>query len=149
MGAFATIIGPVFEGLTKLVGDFHMSPEEKVQAQQAIADAQLKAQSAAQDYNVQLNSIAGQNIREDAGTGDKARPYFMYIIEAILAFNYLGIPALHAFGKTNVAPMELPTNLLSLFGVCILGYVTNRTAALPGDSQMSMLGGLVKVGNKS
>lgn len=149
MGAFATILGPVLDGAAKIIGEFHASPEQTAQAQQALADLAQKAQQSAIDANVQLNTIAGQNIRQDDSSGDKARPYFMYIIEAILGFNYIVIPLGHLIGKTNMTPMELPTNLLALFGTCILGYVTQRTAALPGDSQMSMLGGLLKVGNKS
>lgn len=158
MGGFATVLGPLvgqaFDGLTKIIGEFHMSPEEKVAAQQAIADAQAKAVAAAQDYEVQLNTIAGQNIRADASSGDKftqrARPTFMYVIIAVLAFNYIGLPFMQVFGS-KVLPIVLPGDLLTLFGVCVTGYVMSRSAekiaALPGDSQVSVLG--MKAGNKS
>lgn len=155
MPIFDALIKPALDSVTALIGQFHMSPEEKAQAQQAIADAAQKAQFAAQDYDVQLNAIAGQNIRADAATGDKftqrARPWFMYIIEAILAFNYIIFPLIHAIPHVNVSTIELPSNLLELFGVCVTGYVFNRTAekisALPGESQISVLG--MKIGNKS
>lgn len=153
---FASAIGPAFDGISKLIGQFHMSPEEKMAAQQAIADAQAKASQAAQDYDVQLNSIAGQNIRADAASGDKftqrARPWFMYIIEAILAFNYIVIPGAQLVTGKVLSPVNLPADLLTLFGVCVTGYVMNRTAekiaAIPGESNVNLLG-VIRAGNKS
>lgn len=153
VSAFGSAIGPVFDGLTKVIGEFHMSPEEKIQAQQAIADAQAQAVAAAQNYNVQLNAIASSNIRADADSGDKftqrARPTFMYVIIAVLAFNYIGLPFAQIFGS-KIGPIVLPGDLLTLFGVCVTGYVMSRTAekisAMPGDSQVSLLG--MKAGNK-
>lgn len=154
---FASAIGPAFDGISKLIGEFHMSPEEKQQAQQAIADAQAKASQAAQDYDVQLNSIAGENIRADASSGDKftqrARPLFMYIIEAILVFNFIVVTGFQLVTGKVISPVVLPADLLTLFGVCVTGYVFNRTAekiaGMSGDSNVSLLGGLIKAGNKS
>jgi Holin of 3TMs, for gene-transfer release len=151
------VIGQAFDGLTKIIGEFHMSPEEKAKAQQAIVDAQQKAQQAAVDYDVQLNTIAGQNIRADDATGDKftqhARPWFMYIVELVLAFNYIVIPLVQAVLGKPLAPMTLPADLLTLFGVCVTGYVFNRTAekvaSMPGDSQVRLPFGLGGVSNKS
>jgi hypothetical protein len=154
MPIFDALIKPALDSVTALISQFHLSPEDKLKAEQAIANAAQQARQQSQDYDVQLNSIASQNIRADATTGDKfterARPWFMYIIEAVLAFNYIVFPLLHAV-RVNVATIELPSNLLELFGVCVTGYVFNRTAekisALPGDSQINVLG--IKVGNKS
>jgi|SRR5579871_1062042 len=151
------ILSQAFDGLTKIIGEFHMSPEEKAAAQQAIADAQQKAQQAAVDYDVQMNTIAGENIRADDATGDKftqhARPWFMYIVEMVLAFNYIVIPLVQAVRGRALAPMTLPADLLTLFGVCVTGYVFNRTAekvaAMPGDSQIKLPFGLGSIGNKS
>lgn len=154
MAIFDTLIKPALDSVTTLIQQFHMSPEEKQQAQQAIADAAQKAQLAAQDYDVQLNSIAGQNIRADASSGDaytsRARPTFMYVIIAVIAFNYIGLPLAQIFGS-KVGPIVLPADLLTLFGVCVTGYVFSRTAekvsALPGESSVNVLG--MKIGNKS
>jgi hypothetical protein len=154
MAIFSELIQPALDTVTKLIGQFHMSPEEKAQAQQAIADAAQKAQQAANDYEVQLNNIAGQNIRADAQSADKftqrARPLFMYIIEAILGFNYIGVPIAQMFGS-KVQPITLPADLLTLFGVCVTGYVfmrgAEKIAGLPGESEVNILG--MKFGNKS
>lgn len=155
MPLFDSLVKPALDSVTALVGEFHMSPEDKAKAQQALADAAAKAQQAAVDYDVQLNSIAGQNIRADAQSGDKftsrARPSFLYVIIAVLGFNYIGLPLLKVFGS-HVDPISLPADLLSLFGVAMCGYSMSRSAekiaALPGDSQINVLG-LLKVGNKS
>lgn len=154
MALFDSLIKPALDSVTALISQFHMSPEEKMQAQQAIADASQKAQLAAQDYDIQLNAIAGQNIRADATSGDKyterARPTFMYVVISVLAFNYIGLPIAEMFGS-KVNPIVLPADVLTLFGVCVTGYVFSRTAekvsALPGESQINVLG--MKIGNKS
>jgi hypothetical protein len=151
---FDSLIKPALDSVTALVSEFHLSPEDKAKAQQAIADAAAKARQASLDYDVQLNAIAGQNIRADASSGDKftarARPSFLYVIIAVLGFNYIGLPLAGLFGA-HAQPINLPADLLTLFGVCMTGYSMSRTAekiaALPGDSQMSVLG--IKIGNKS
>jgi Holin of 3TMs, for gene-transfer release len=78
-----------------------------------------------------------------------ARPTLLYVITAVLAANYIVIPLAALFGS-KVQPAILPGDLLTLFGVAIAGYSASRTiekvAALPGDSQVSVLG--LKVSNK-
>lgn len=154
MALFDSLIKPALDSLTTLIEQFHMSPEDKAKAQQAIADAAAKAQADAINYDIQLNTIASQNIQAEAKTGDKfterARPSFMYVIIAVFAFNYIVIPLAEIFGS-KIQPVSLPTDLLTLFGVSISGYAFSRTAekiaALPGDSHISVLG--MKVGNKN
>jgi hypothetical protein len=151
---FDSLIKPALDSVNDLIGQFHLSPEDAAKAKQAIADASATAAKTAADYDVQLNTIASANIRADDTTSDKfterARPSFMYVIIFVLAFNYAGIPLAEIFGS-HVLPITLPADLLTLFGVAITGYSMSRTAekiaALPGDSQMSVMG--IKIGNKS
>lgn len=154
MALFDSLFKPALDSVNALVNDFHLSPEDKLKAQQALQDAAAKAQQASLDYDAKLNDIAGQNIRADSSSNDKfterARPSFLYVIIAVLAFNYIGIPLAQIFGS-HTQPITLPTDLLSLFGVGFCGYSVSRTSekisALPGDSQISILG--MKVGNRS
>lgn len=154
MGAFATLIGPAFDGLAKIIDNFHMSPDEKAQAQQAIADAQQKAQLAAQDYQVQLNSIAGQNIRAEETSDDnftkRARPAVVWMGNALIAWNYGLVPVLLL--KWHASPVTLPDAFWWTWGTVVTGYVFSRgaekIAQMPGDSQMN-LAGILKIGNKS
>ena len=74
---------------------------------------------------------------------------FLYVIVAIFAVDYIVLPLAQLFGS-HVQPVALPGDLLTLFGVGLTGYGISRTcekvAALPGDSEISVLG--VKIGNK-
>lgn len=155
-----SVIGDVFGvgGLSSLaqtiIEKFVPDPQAKAQALQQLQANQIEVLKMQDDLETKLNDIAGQNIRADASSGDKftqrARPLFMYMVEAILGFNYIGVPIAQMFGS-KVTPIALPGDLLTLFGVCVTGYVMARTAdkaaALPGDSSVSILG--MKIGNKS
>lgn len=151
---FDSLIKPALDSVTGLISEFHMSPEDKAKATQAVADAAAKAQQASVDYDVRMNQIASDNIKAEAMNGDKftarARPSFMYLVMSILAFNYIGLKLAEILGS-KVQPIQLPTDLLTLFGVCISGYAFSRTvekiASLPGDSNINVLG--VKIGNKN
>lgn len=80
---------------------------------------------------------------------DRARPTFAYAIVSILAFDYIALPLAQMFGS-KVQPIQLPSDLLTLFGVYLTGYGLSRTAekvaALPGESHVSVLG--LRIGNK-
>lgn len=138
-----------------ILDKFVPDPQAKQAAMLKLADNQIELQRMSDDLETKLNDIAGQNIRADAMSGDKftqrARPTFMYIVEAILAFNYIGIPITKLFGA-KVEPITLPGDLLTLFGVCVTGYVLSRTAekalSIPGESNVSLLGGTIKASNK-
>lgn len=152
MPLFADLIKPALDSVTALISQFHMSPEEKAQAQQAIADASQKAQLAAQDYDVQLNAIAGQNIRAEAQSGDsftmRARPSVIWMGNLFVLWNW-GIVPLLGHGHT---PANIPDAFWWTWGTVVTGYVFSRgaekIATLPGDSQVN-LAGIVKIGNKS
>jgi uncharacterized membrane protein (DUF106 family) len=155
-----SIIGDVFGagGVASLVQTiiekFVPDPQAKAAALQQLQQNQIEVQKMQDDLETKLNDIAGQNIRADAQSGDKftsrARPLFMYIVEAILAFNYIGLPIFKMCGA-SIAPMDLPPDLLVLFGTCITGYVfarsTDKALSLPGDSQVNVAG-ILKLGNK-
>lgn len=154
MAIFDSLVKPALDSVTALIGQFHMSPEEKAQAQQAIADASAAAQKQAQDYDVQLNAIAGQNIRQEEGSGDaftvRARPSVIWMGVLLIFWNYALVPT---FGiKWRMVPVNLPDAFWWTWGTVVTGYVfsrsTEKIATLPGDSQMN-LGGILKIGNKS
>lgn len=155
-----SVIGDIFGvgGLSSLaqtiIEKFVPDPQAKAQALQQLQQNQIEVLKIQNDLEQKLNETAGQNIRADATSGDKyterARPTFMYIVEFILAFNFIGIPLAQMFGS-KMQPINLPGDLLTLFGVCVTGYVFSRTVektlSMPGDSQVNVLG--VKLGNKS
>jgi hypothetical protein len=156
-----SIVGDIFgvgglAGFAKdLIDKLIPDPQAKAAALQKLQENQIEIIKMQDDLEAKLNETAGQNIRADAASGDKfterARPTFMYIVEAILAFNFIVIPLIQMLSGKAVAPFNLPADLLTLFGVCVTGYVMSRSVdkalALPGDSQVNVLG--VKLGNKS
>src|SRR5690349_3277220 len=109
MALFDSLAKPALDSVTDIIKEFHMSPEDQAKFAQAAADAAAKAQQAAVDYDVQLNTIAGQNIRAETQSGDKftarARPSFMYVIIAVFAFNYIFLPFAQIFGS-KVQPVS-------------------------------------------
>ncbi len=155
MAIFDSLVKPILDSATALIAQFHLSPEQQIQAQQQLQEAAQRAQQAAMDYDAKLNDIAGQNIRAESQSEDnytrRARPTFMYVVIAVIGFNYIALPLLQVFGS-KVAPITLPGDLLTLFGVCVTGYVFSRTAEkvaeLPGESQVNMAG-VFKASNKS
>lgn len=122
-------LGQVFKDV---VGQFHLSPEDKAKMQAAIDAnqtqiqlAQIALESKAQDALAREVEAASANIRAEAGTGDKytsrARPSFIYVMLGILVANFVVFPLT---GKTAIA---FPDALFWLFGSCMLGYTGART----------------------
>lgn len=151
---FASSIGPAFQGIKDLIDQFHMSPDEKAKAQQAIADAQQKAADAARDYDVKLNDIAGQNIRAEESTDDKftkrARPAVIWMGNLLILWNYAVVPVFGA--HWHLQPATIPDAFWWTWGTVVTGYVFSRgvekIASIPGDSQVN-LAGIFKIGQKS
>lgn len=117
---------------TSIVGQFHLSAEDKAKFQAAIdananqlALAQLDLQKKAEDTLQTEVTAASANIRADAASGDKytsrARPSFIYVMLVIMAANYIVFPIA---GK---APLAFPDALFWLFGSCMLGYTGARS----------------------
>lgn len=156
-----SVIGDIFGvgGLSSLaqtiIEKFVPDPQAKAAALQQLQQNQIEIQKMSDDLEVKLNDIAGQNIRSDSSSGDKfterARPTFMYIVEFILGFNYVIVPIVQMATGKSLSPFTLPPDLLTLFGVCVTGYVMSRSVdkalSLPGESQVNILG--LKASNKN
>lgn len=145
--------GSLADAVKGIIGEFKLDPTVKAQLEQQVENNAVALQQKEMEWDQALNAVAGQNIQAEARSGDKytsrARPSFMYIVEAILGFNYIVIPLAALFGS-KLSPFPLPSDLLTLFGVCITGYVVSRSTdkalALPGDSQIKLPG--ISLSNK-
>jgi hypothetical protein len=122
-------IGDMF---SKIVGTFRLSPEKAAEMQSLkethaadLAKLQLQMEAQAQDAVTREVEAASANIRAEATNGDKftsrARPLFLYIVNAILVWNYIVVPTM---GKV---PIAFPDPLFWLFGSVMLGYVGARS----------------------
>lgn len=132
--------GSIGDVAAKIISLFKVPPEKALEHEAEMAkiqqDAIDKATAAAQ---AEIEA-ASANIRADAQSGDKftqrARPSFMYIVEVILAWNYILAPLL------NRRVLDLPEPLFWLFGSAILGYTGARTwekfMLAPGESKLDL-----------
>jgi hypothetical protein len=153
---FKTIVGgdPI-GGISKLIEEFHLSPEQKTQIQAAAAQLEERREEIEAARDQALDDIAGQNIRAETESQDKytarARPTFLYIIEGILFWNFILLPSMQLATGKPPAPIVLPSDLLWLFGACVLGYTGARSLdkfmALPGESKIDLP--LIKMSNQS
>lgn len=139
MGLLDSIVGGGLGKLVKdVVGTFKLSPEAKLEVEREITarshELEMKSKELEfklLDYQAKEIEAASANIRAEAQSGDKytqrARPTFLYLIYVVLAFNYILIPIIMLFKGQPPAPINLPADLLVLFGSGYLGYAYVRT----------------------
>lgn len=147
-----SVIGEIAKPLIDLIPD----PQKKLEAQQHVADQQFSLAMAQIDQQNKQMVAASANISTDTHMPGQ-RAYFCAAITSMLIFNYAGCPLLHAFLKVDIAPLNIPWNVLAIFAVIMLGFVgipaalqmVQSIAGMPGDSQIKLPLGLGSVGNKS
>ena len=69
----------------------------------------------------------------------RARPTFNYIFYVVLIFNYIFLPIYQLITGKTAAPVVLPTELWTVFGVGFIGYGYLRTVEKTGK-KMPKLG---------
>lgn len=133
MNWLAQILGGGVGQLFKdIVGSFKLSPEKEAELlkmaeenKQALLMKQAELELKAQEVAAREVEAASRNIVAEASSGDRftsrARPLFMYTVNAILVWNYVVVPMFHR------DPIALPEALFWLFGSCVLGYTGART----------------------
>jgi len=136
MGGFAQIFkglvsGDPIKSIADLIDQFHMSPEQTAQMQQAAQ--QLAAQrdqiEAARDEalaELQSKNITAETQSEDAYVR-RARPTFLYVMIVGIAFSIIVFPILNLATHRGLQMVEIPEGYLELFGVSFLGYTGART----------------------
>lgn len=149
-GAWITAIADIAKPLIDLIPD----PQKKLEAQQHIADQQQALAMAQIDQQNKIIQAASDNMKADPHSSG-ARAYFCYGVTTLILANYGILPLTNALLKTNLAPFEIPANVLWIFATIMLGFVgvpsvmetLKSVMGMPGDSQVSILG--MKIGNKS
>lgn len=136
-------------GLGKdLIERFIPDPAAKAAAAAHLTDVQLQLSMAQLDQQNKLVEAAGKNLRADPSLGI-VRAGFCWMVIALMGWNYGIGPIFH------MTPIQLPLSLITCFTTILLGFVgipagvdmAKQVAAMPGDSQVSILG--IKVGNKN
>lgn len=148
------LTGDPIKSISDLIAQFHASPEMKAQMEQATQAMELQREQIEAARDQAIADVAGQNIRAETESKDKytarARPTFLYIIEGILFWNFILLPTMQFATGEPPVPIVLPSDLLWLFGACVLGYTGARSLdkfmSLPGESKLEVP--FVKASNK-
>ncbi len=138
--------GGVAELFKSVMDEIRLSPEQKQAAEQALVAHQDKIAQMSADLEAKLADIQSANIRAETASLDKyvsrARPTFLYAMILAVFFSLVIVPLVgmagaiataiggHAtFGQamSQIHPLEIPGDYLSLFGVGFLGYTGART----------------------
>lgn len=117
--------GSIGDAISKVAKVFKADPTVVEQNKFELAKIEAELKEKVLDAAAREVEAASANIRAEAESGDKytsrARPTFMYMVIALLFWNYAIVPL---FGKE---PVNLPDALFYLFGFAVLGYTGART----------------------
>ncbi len=136
MGGFAGIFkgllgGDPVKGITSIIEEFHLSPEQKAQLQQAAQELEVKREEIEAARDQAITELQVKAITAETGSQDKyvsrARPTFLYVMISAIGYSLIVAPVVNAFLHKGLVPMEIPGAYLELFGVSFLGYVGART----------------------
>ncbi len=136
MGAFTQIFKGIVSGdplksIGDLIDQFHLSPEQKAQMQQAAQALEEQRDQIEAARDEALAEIQGENIRAETQSEDayvrRARPTFLYVMILGIACSIILFPVLNLLAHRGLVVMEIPSAYLELFGVAFLGYTGART----------------------
>jgi Holin of 3TMs, for gene-transfer release len=136
MGGFAQIFkglvtGDPLKSIADLIDQFHLSPEQKAQMQQAAQQLEVKRDEIEAARDEALAEIQSRNITAETTSEDpyvrRARPTFLYVMILGIAFSIIIFPILNLFAHKGLLMVPIPDAYLQLFGVSFLGYTGART----------------------
>lgn len=136
MGAFTQIFkglvtGDPIKSIGDLVDQFHMSPEQKAQLQEAAQGLEVQRIEIEAARDEALATLQSNNITSDATSEDgfvrRARPSFLYVMIIGIAFSIIVFPVLNLLTHKGLQMVEIPNAYLDLFGVSFLGYTGARS----------------------
>lgn len=121
--------GSVLDGVSKIIGNFKASPDEKLKLQELLQQNQDAFAQAQMDYEAKLDAVAGQNIQAETSSAHaftrNARPFFLWVMAAGIAFNIL-VPLVGRIFHYDIQPLDL-SPYMELFTAGFLGYVGARS----------------------
>lgn len=136
MGAFTQIFkglvtGDPIKSIGDLVDQFHMSPDQKAQLQQAAQELEVQRDQIEAARDEALAGLQSKNITAETQSDDpfvrRARPSFLYVMITGIAFSIIIFPILNLIAHKGLQMVEIPSAYLELFGVAFLGYTGART----------------------
>lgn len=136
MGGFAQIFkglvtGDPLKSIGDLIEQFHLSPEQKAQMQQAAQELEVKRDEIEAARDEALAQIQSRNITAETTSEDpyvrRARPTFLYVMILGIGFSIIIFPILNLLANKGLVMVPIPGAYLELFGVSFLGYTGART----------------------
>jgi len=163
LNTIASVAGAAASGPLSVVGiigslvskalDFIPDPQKKLELQSHGLD--LQAQAQAQELDAMTKQVQASAAAQADAHLSRIRSWFCLVICAAILYNMILVSLLNGWFHLGLVPQNIPTNLLVIFAVIMLGLVGVPSAlamvkdvmGMPGDSQVSIMG--VKVANKS
>jgi 23S rRNA maturation mini-RNase III len=128
---FDTILKPTLDSVTTLISQFHLSPDEKLKANQAISDAAEKARTEAQQYEIQLATLAASDKisarNMQIGTKDRTPRVLAYVI-TIGFFSLLGFMALREVPTGSKDILNIMVGSLGAAWVSVVSFYYGSSA---------------------
>jgi hypothetical protein len=128
--------GSVLSSVKDLIGQFHLSAEDKAKMQAAVEKNAALLQQKEMEYSEKLNDIAGQNIRQETSSNDafvrRARPAFLWAMTGALMLNIF-LPLVNQFFGGHLQPIPIDAGLYGLFSSGFLGYTIARSYKKKND----------------
>lgn len=122
--------GGTLTAVNNIIKDFKGDPEDKAKLQTLVETNAASFKLADLNAQVQLNDIAGQNIRaeeqQSSWLAKNSRPFFIFAGTCLIFFNY-SIPTLASVIGRPIIPVALPDLFYKIFCAAFLGYVAGRT----------------------
>lgn len=133
-----------------LIDKFIPDPAAKAAAQLALLDRQNQMSLALIDQQNKVIAAAQGNMKDDHYM-QWMRAFFCFSMTIMYIWNYA---ICRFFGQQ---PVDLPMSMHAMFATIMLGFVgipagiemAKQVASMQGDSSASIMGGLIKAGNKS
>ena len=138
MNIAGLLTGGLLGAIKDIIGQLKLSPEKRAeleilleQNQHIIRLKELELEAAVTDRTTEEIKEASANIRAEATSVDpyvaRSRPTFLYIIYAVLVFNFIALPIGQVVAGNSIVPIALPSDLYWLFGAGYLGYAGFRS----------------------
>ena len=123
--------GDPIKSVSDLIDQFHLSPEQKAQMQQAAGELEEKRTEIEAARDEALADVQSKNILAETTSEDpfvrRARPTFLYMMILAIGIDLIIFPVLSLVTHHGLSILQIPEAYLELFGVAFLGYTGART----------------------
>lgn len=131
MAIFDSLLKPALDSVNTLISNFHMSPEDKAKAQQAITDATEQVRKDSQTFDIQLATLdASDKIsarQMQIGTKDPT-PRILAIAVTVGFFGLLGFMALHDVPPSSKDLLNVMIGSLGAAWVSVISFYFGSSA---------------------